>query len=178
VILLMGIAGSGKGTQGAMLADRLDMNVISMGDAIRAYANDRQRAKIMTGHLLDDEDGIAIIDQVLSSKTDKDVILDGFPRTIPQAEWLLTQAETGRFKLDLALHLVASKQAVKDRLLKRARADDTNEVIEARFEEYEKSTLPILKWLEDHGIEVVSVNAERSVEDINQELVNFLETRK
>jgi adenylate kinase len=175
VILLMGIAGSGKGTQGTMLAEKLGLEVVSMGEAIRSYANEAQRQKMLAGELLEDQDVISIIDKVLNATTEKDLILDGFPRTIPQAEWLLAQAKSNRFKLDLAIHLTASKQAVKDRLVKRGRIDDTDEVIDARFKEYEKSTKPLIDWLDDNGIKVVNVNAERPVEEINQELVSLLE---
>src|SRR4051812_40564897 len=118
MILLMGIAGSGKGTQGKMLADKLGYHLISMGDVLRMYITGKKRQRMLAGELLDDKQIIKIIDRVFSTLRDDDeVVLDGFPRTIPQAEWLLEQAKTGRFRLDKAFHLVASREAVKKRLL-------------------------------------------------------------
>jgi adenylate kinase len=176
VILLMGIAGSGKGTQGKMLADQHGLHLVSMGDVIRMYVTGEQRERMLAGGLLDDQEVIDIVDKVLQSLDDgQEVILDGFPRTVPQAEWLLTQAEAGRFQLDTAFHLVASREAVKERLLGRARIDDNEAAIEKRFDEYERSTAPIIDWLQNHGVRVLNINAERPVEVINQELTAYLQ---
>jgi adenylate kinase len=176
MILLMGIAGSGKGTQGKMLADRYGLHLISMGDVLRMYVTGAQRKRMLAGDLLDDDEIIAIVDKVLASITNKAlIILDGFPRTIPQAEWLLKQVKRGRFGLDLAIHLRASHDAVRARLLDRGRIDDTAAAIEARFKEYTKSTVPLIDWLRQHGVQVVDVNAERSVETVQKELVNYLD---
>jgi adenylate kinase len=175
MILLMGIAGSGKGTQGKMLADARGFHLISMGEVLRMYVTGKQRERMLAGELLDDREIITIVDQVLSSLPDsEEVLLDGFPRTIPQAEWLLEQVKAGRVQLQLAFHLVASREAVKQRLMQRGRIDDKEAAIEARFDEYERSTSPLLDWLSKHGVEVVDVDAERSVEAVNDDLVKHL----
>jgi adenylate kinase len=175
MILLMGIAGSGKGTQGKMLADAKGFHLISMGEVLRMYVTGKQRERMLAGELLDDREIIRIVDQVLSSLPDgEEVLMDGFPRTIPQAEWLLEQVKADRFKLKTAFHLVASREAVKQRLISRGRIDDKEAAIEARFDEYERSTAPLLAWLSEHGIDVVDINAERPVEEVNDDLVNYL----
>jgi adenylate kinase len=175
MILLMGIAGSGKGTQGKMLADQHGLHLISMGDVLRMYVTGEKRERMLAGELLDDQEIIKIVDRVLASlKDDEQVLLDGFPRTIPQAEWLLEQAKASRFKLDTAFHLVASRQAVKSRLLDRARIDDKEGAIEARFDEYERSTMPLLSWLADHGVRVINIDAERPPSAVNEDLVKYL----
>jgi adenylate kinase len=176
MILLMGIAGSGKGTQGKMLADKYGLHLISMGDVLRMYVTGKQRERMLAGGLLDDEEIIAIVDKVLSSIPDNQtVLMDGFPRTIPQAEWITKQIEAKRFQVEMALHLQASHDAVKQRLLGRARIDDTDSAIEARFKEYERSTIPLLTWLVEHNVKVINVNAERSVEEVNNDLVHNLQ---
>jgi adenylate kinase len=175
MILLMGIAGSGKGTQGKMLSDQHQFHLISMGDVLRMYITGKQRQRMLKGELLDDSEIIDIVDKLLSTiPSSEEVILDGFPRTIPQAEWLVDQVKAGRFKLSVALHLVASREAVKERLLKRARIDDIEDSIEARFDEYERSTLPLIEQLEKNGVKVINVNAQRPVEEVNKELVDIL----
>lgn len=176
MILLMGIAGSGKGTQGKMLADARGYHLVSMGEVLRMYVTGEQRERMLAGELLDDSEIIKIVDQVLGSILNgAEVLMDGFPRTIPQAEWLLEQVKAGRFKLDLAFHLVASREAVKKRLLARARIDDVDSAIEERFNEYERSTRPLMDWLKDNGVRVIDVNAERSVEEVNDDLVKYLD---
>jgi adenylate kinase len=176
MILLMGIAGSGKGTQGKMLADARGFHLISMGEVLRMYVTGKQRERMLAGELLDDQEIIRIVDQVLTSLPDgEEVLMDGFPRTIPQAEWLMEQVKAGRFELETAFHLVASREAVKQRLVKRGRIDDKDAAIEARFDEYERSTSPLLAWLAANGVDVVDVNAERSVEAVNDDLVKYLQ---
>ncbi len=176
MILLMGIAGSGKGTQGKMLADQYGLHLISMGDVLRMYVTGKQRERMLAGDLLDDNEIITIVDKVLASiPDDETVLMDGFPRTIPQAEWLIKQVETGRFGLDVAFHLQASQEAVKQRLIGRARIDDTEAAIEARFKEYQRSTMPLLEWLAEHNVKVVNIDAERSVEAVNSDLISYLQ---
>lgn len=176
MILLMGIAGSGKGTQGKMLADSRGFHLVSMGEVLRMYVTGERREKMLAGDLLDDQEIIDIVDQVLKSlPDDAEVLMDGFPRTIPQAEWLLGQVKAGRFKLDKAFHLVASRQAVKDRLVKRARIDDVEDAIEKRFQEYQRSTEPLIKWLAGHGVQVISIDAERTPDEVNTDLIKYLD---
>ncbi len=175
MILLMGIQGSGKGTQGKMLADQHNFHLISMGDVLRMYATPRQRDRMLAGGLLDDKEIIAIIDSVLKQLPDtEEFILDGFPRTIPQAEWLMAQVKAGRFQLNNVFHLVASREAVKARLMQRGRVDDQPAAIEERINEYERSTHPLLDWLKTQGITVNNVNAERSVDAVNNDLVKLV----
>jgi adenylate kinase len=176
MILMMGLAGSGKGTQGKMLADEHNLHLISMGDVLRMHATGKQRERMLAGELLDDGEIIHLVDKVLNTLENdaNHALLDGFPRTIPQAKWLLEQVKAGRFSMDHIFHLVATRDALKKRLLHRGRLDDTEKVIEERFNEYERQTAPLLKWLEDSGCHVTNVDAERSVEEINKELRGHL----
>lgn len=175
MILIMGIAGSGKGTQSKLLADNHGYHLVTMGDVLRSNASAEQKEKMQAGILLDDQEIIEIIDQILSNSPDTDhILLDGFPRTLPQAEWLIGEVEKGRFKLQTAFHLVATREAVKQRLIGRARTDDVDHAIEQRFDEYEKSTAPILDWLRSHNIDVFDVNAEQTVEAVSADIVKHL----
>lgn len=175
MILLMGIAGSGKGTQGKMLADTRGFHLVSMGEVLRMYVTGKQREKMLAGGLLDDKEIIKIVDGVLSSlDDDEEVLMDGFPRTVAQADWLIGQVGAGRFDLKAAFHLVASREAVKGRLMKRARIDDVEAAIEERFNEYERSTAPVIDWLSKHGVKVVDIDAERTPEEVNSDIVSHL----
>jgi adenylate kinase len=176
MILMMGIAGSGKGTQSKLLADSHGYHLLTMGDVLRMYVTGEQRERMLAGQLLDDQEIIKVVDKVLNSFTDREkVLMDGFPRTIPQAEWLVEQANQGRFDVKIAFHLVASKEAVKARLLQRGRSDDVDGAIEKRFDEYEKSTRPLIDWLGQHGVKVVDIDGERSIEEVQADLNHHLE---
>lgn len=179
MILLMGIAGSGKGTQGKLLAATRGYHIISTGELLRAYGSPQQHARMHAGEILADEEVTDLLNKALSHLEDQDkVILDGYPRRIGQAEWLLAEAKKDRFNIDYVVHLIASRETVKARLTERGRTDDHDEAIEARFREYEQTTLPILRYLEEQGIKIIEVNAQQSVEDVHREIMAAEASRK
>ena len=175
MILLMGIAGSGKGTQSKLLAEKDGFDLISTGELLRDYGSKEQHERMNNGEILGDEEVAKILEKVFEETQElNNVILDGFPRRLSQAEWLLGQAKTGRFEIDCVIHLTASKQAVKARLLERARNDDHEDGIEQRFNDFEKDTVPILEYLVKSGVKLKEINAERPVEVVHAEIVNWL----
>jgi adenylate kinase len=175
MILLMGLPGSGKGTQGKMLADHHGLHLISMGEIIRMYVTGDRRQRMLTGELLDDDEVIEILERVLDSlPDDSEYILDGFPRTVPQAEWLVKRLRAKSSKIRCVIHLTASAEAVKARLQARGRIDDKDEVIEERFREYQQLTQPLLKWYKEHDIAVCDIHAERSPHDVHEEIMKVL----
>ncbi|MEO7364257.1 MAG: nucleoside monophosphate kinase [Candidatus Saccharimonadales bacterium] len=175
MILLMGIQGSGKGTQGSLLAEAYNLKLLSMGDIIRAHVTDEQRQRMLAGQLLTDEEATDLMDKALQEQeASQDTILDGYPRTVSQAQWLFEQAASGRFSVDHVIHLTARREAVKARLLSRGRADDTELAIEKRFDEYERATQPLFDWFAEQGIVVSSIDAERSVKAVNADLVKLV----
>lgn len=178
MILLMGLPGSGKGTQGKMLADEHGFHLISMGDLVRMYVTGHRRQRMLAGELLDDAEIIAMLDRVLSAMKDldddDDVVLDGFPRTIPQAEWLMEQVKAGRFTLNGIVYLTATTEAVTERLTARGRLDDQEAVILERFKEYKELTEPVVNWFVDQGVAVINIDAERSTSAVNRDIVSQL----
>lgn len=175
MIILMGLPGAGKGTQGQLLVAEQGMQLISMGDLVRAHITGERREQMLAGKLLDDTEIITLLDQALQAAVDEHkVILDGFPRTVPQAEWLVAQTQAGRFTLDAIIYLTVSTEAVKKRLLARGRQDDTEAVIEARFKEYERLTQPVLDWFAGHDVPLLRINGEGSAETIHDELLKHL----
>lgn len=175
MIIFMGIAGSGKGTQSQLFAERDGYKVISTGDLLRAYGSEEQQQRMLAGHILADEEVTALLDQALQEMPDQNkVLLDGYPRRISQADWLLQQQKKGRFEVAGILHLVASRETVKKRLEYRGRPDDHDRAIEERFDAYEKATLPILKHFADANIPIVEVDAERSIEEVHEDIVRAL----
>jgi adenylate kinase len=175
MILLMGLPGSGKGTQGKIMADQHRMHLVSMGEIIRMYVTGERRSRMLSGELLDDDEVIEILDRILDSLPDKKrCVLDGFPRTISQAEWLLAKAKKENFTIDYVINLEASEETVAGRLQARGRIDDRQEVITERFKEYAELTKPLVEWYEEHNINVVSINAERSVDEVNNDVTESL----
>lgn len=175
MILLMGLPGAGKGTQGELLVEKYGMRVISTGHLVREYVTGQRREEMLAGKYLNDAEMIELLNKEFEAVSDfSKIILDGFPRTIPQAEWLEQQAAAGRFTIDHIVYLTVSYDAVEHRLLARGRADDTPEVIKARFNEYETLTQPLLDWFTSQGISVLDVNGEGSTEAVQLDLVKQL----
>ena len=145
MILLMGPAGSGKSTQGHQLADEYGYAYISTGEIFRVLITGKRRNEMLEGKLLSDEEVIRVVDKVLELiDTREQFILDGFPRTKPQVDWLLEQCEAGRFRLPRPLLTWKSpRMFIHERLQKRGRLDDTEEAIRYRFQQYQAVTRPV-----------------------------------
>jgi adenylate kinase len=127
---------------------------------------------MLKGKLLSDEEVTTIMDKVLELvDPSQDFVLDGFPRTVSQAEWLFNQAAKGRFKLRAVFDLKASEKLVMDRLVRRGRPDDTEEAIDARFNEYRKLTEPIFKLFKDARVPLYEIDASQSAQAVHEAIM-------
>lgn len=176
MIVFMGVAGAGKSVQGKMLAKKLGYKWLSTGELLRQNVTDKRKAEMLTGKLLDDGEIISIISRCLESKKSESrkIVLDGFPRTLVQAEWLIAKHLRKEIEISAVIHLEASKEVVLQRLLRRGRPDDTEKAISLRFVEYEEQTLPIVDWFKSKNVDVYEVDAEDSVGKIHQKILNSL----
>lgn len=176
MILLMGVAGAGKSMQGRMLADEHGYAWVSTGEILRVLVTGKRRQEMLQGKLLNDVEVVELMDKVFELiNTHDEFVLDGFPRTIPQADWLLRQVKKGRFELTAVVNLVASKEAVLGRLKGRGRPDDTEEAIHERFQEYEAVTKPILDHFREEGVAVHEVNADKSPGEVRDCILELLD---
>src|SRR5258705_1777305 len=105
----MGVAGSGKSMQGRLLADEHGYAWISTGELPRVLVTGKRRQEMLEGKLLSDDEMAVILDKVFELiDVSEEFVLDGFPRTVTQTEWLLDQSAKGRFDIDAVFNLVAS----------------------------------------------------------------------
>src|SRR6202000_1754771 len=124
----MGVAGSGKSTQGHQLADQYGYAYISTGEVFRVLITGKRRNEMLQGKLLSDDEVIRVVDKVLELiDTKEQFILDGFPRTKPQVDWLIEQCKTDRFEKPMIINLEVSEDVIRDRLHRRGRLDDSEE---------------------------------------------------
>lgn len=167
MIIIIGIAGAGKTTQGHILAERLKGHWLSTGQLLRDHISGQYADKMLAGEVIDDNQLLPVLDEELKKlQADKnEIILDGSPRSLHQAEWLVKKIKAGQIKLTAIIHLKASKEVVKSRLLGRGRPDDTETAINQRFSEYDKAILPILNYFEAQGFKIYTVNGEGPIED-------------
>ena len=179
MIMLMGVAGSGKSTQGRLLADKKGYAWLSSGEILRVLVTGTRRQEMLKGKLLNDIEMIKIFDKVFELINPADeFVLDGFPRTLKQAHWLMDQVKAYRLDLTAIFHFKASDQVVKERLLSRGRQDDTDEAITKRFDEYKHVTLPILEWFKEMGATIYDIDASKDAETIHVEIMSLLNVKR
>ncbi len=180
-ILIVGPPGAGKGTQAAALGAELGVAHISTGDLFRAHVDGdtelgRQVKKYLeAGALVPDEITNAMVAQRL---TDDDCrvgfLLDGFPRTVGQAQVLEDLLRDRDCVIDTVLAFDAPENEVVQRLLTRGRDDDTEDVIRHRQQVYWEETAPLLDFYSDR---LVTVPAVGSVPDVTARALDALRTR-
>ncbi|HVW23698.1 MAG TPA: nucleoside monophosphate kinase [Candidatus Saccharimonadales bacterium] len=178
MIILMGVAGAGKSMQGRLFADEHGYAWISTGELFRVLVTGQRRAQMLEGKLLSDDEVIALVDKTLKMiDVKQEFLLDGFPRTEPQADWLIEQVESGRLPLKAVFNLVASEEVVKKRLLERGRQDDTEAAIQKRFDEYRANTLPIMDHLKKAGAPVYDINADQDPIKVHDDMMSIIDGR-
>lgn len=168
MIVIMGVAGAGKSIQGRWLADEFGLPWLSTGEFLRMMVSGERRKEMVKGKLLDDVEIIHMADKIFHLlDKDEEFILDGFPRTITQAQWLLAQHKVGLLNISHVIHIEASEEVVMKRLLERGRPDDTEQAIKKRFEEYRSTTLPVIEDFEKQGISVLHVDGDTTPEEVH-----------
>lgn len=168
----MGVAGSGKSVQGRMLADELGLPWLSTGEFLRMLISGQRRKDMLSGKLLDDHEIITLIQKMFAVVDSRhEFVLDGFPRTVNQADWLLNQVKHSQLSITAVVHLKASEEEVKRRLLDRGRQDDTDTAIRERFKEYEEAAKPILEHFTEADVRVIDIDGEQPLSTVHQQIV-------
>jgi len=186
-VLLLGPQGSGKGTQAQRIARDYAIPHIATGDMIRRLKQEptdlgrELKAVYDRGDLVSDDLMIRLIDDRLARDDARGgFILDGFPRTLPQAEALDVLLRELDRRLDVVLEFqVHDRETLLRRLLGRAaeenRSDDTPEAIDRRLALYYEQTEPLVEFYRSHYGNVVGVHAERSIDEVHSEVQSALE---
>jgi adenylate kinase len=186
-ILLLGPPGAGKGTQGAILAERLGLPKFATGDLLRDAVKRgtplglQAKSVMEAGHLVSDDIILGVIrEEVSRAQARRGVIFDGVVRTIPQAEGMeKILGDLGR-KLDAVLFFDVTDAEILERLEKRrqtdGRADDDPEAVKVRLDAYRRQTAPVLAWYEERG-GVTRIPAVGTVDEIADRVRGALRRR-
>lgn len=178
MIILMGVAGAGKSMQGRLFADEHGYAWISTGELFRVLVTGERRQEMLEGKLLSDDEVIALVDKTLKLiDLNEEFLLDGFPRTKVQTDWLMQEVKAGRLNLTAVFNLTASREVVKKRLLARGRQDDTEQAIEKRFHEYETMTLPIVDYIKQAGAPVYDIDADQDPITVHDQIMEYIDKK-
>ena len=185
-MIFFGPPGSGKGTQAKLIAKKLNILHLSTGDILRDKLDDsdklsKQLKKIMSsGNLVSDK----IINQIISNKLISKVcsagyILDGYPRTISQSEYLLSFMKNNNIIIDLIFDFKIDFKIVKERIihrsLKEKRSDDNLDSIKTRIDNYSKETYPVSQFFSNNFSQnYFTIDASQEVSHIQKELMKII----
>lgn len=180
-LLFLGPPGAGKGTQAQRVAERLSLAHISTGEMFRQQVAEgtelgKQVDAIMkSGALVPDEITIAMLEErIREDDAAGGYILDGFPRTLAQAQAL--DAHLGADGLDGVVVLDVPEDELVNRMMSRGRKDDTEESIRTRLGVYANDTMPLIAFYAERDI-VASVDGVGELEDITRRIISVLEPR-
>ncbi len=184
-VLLLGPQGSGKGTQARLVAQDYGLPHIATGDMLRAAIaagtelGQQVKPTLDSGRLVPDDLMVELIRERLSEPDARDgFVLDGFPRTLAQAEALDDMLEEIGRELDVILEFQVDEETSIGRMLGRAaeegRADDRPQVMRKRLALYREMTLPVVEHYRATG-KLVGIHADRSIEDVYAEVQQALE---
>ena len=184
-VLLLSPPGAGKGTQGERISEYFGISHIAAGELLREHVEKgtelgQQVSEAMErGDLVGDEVVLEMLrEPVTEALRGGGYVLDGFPRTVAQAE-LAQSAAVGRgAAAQVALYLRVEEEELVRRLLARAetegRSDDTEPVIRRRLKVYEEATAPVVEWYRMRGL-LVSVDGAREPDEVTREVLTALE---
>jgi adenylate kinase len=180
-IMLLAPPGAGKGTQGTRLAEHFGVRHIAVGDLLRANVErgtelGRLAAEyVERGELVPDGVIMAVvIPEVVTATAAGGFVLDGFPRSMPQALGGAQLADWLGTRFDAVVYLQAPEEELVSRLLQRAqesgRADDTLEVIRHRLQVFAEQTAPLVEYYTGRGI-LVPVDGNQPPDDVTEEII-------
>ena len=183
-VVFLGPPGAGKGTQAKLLSESHKLAHISTGDMLRASVQDgsemgaRLKGIMDVGHLVPDDLIVSIIEQrIQKPDCQGGYILDGFPRTLPQAKTLDEMLKRGSSFLDGVVSFELREEDVLDRLAHRrgaeGRTDDNQATQLERLRVYKEQTAPLVEYYSKAGL-LLPVNASGSVEQVRENLLAAL----
>lgn len=176
-IIIMGIQGSGKSTQGNLMCEKLKIPYLSSGHIFRDMAEEKTtwgryvKETLNAGYLISDEKTVPIIEEYLSKPNyAKGYILDGFPRTLPQAK-------TFTNGVDRVFYLKVSDKEALWRLSGRfdedVREDNTLQAIRKRIQLFHDLTEPVLEFYRSRGW-LIEIDGEASIDDVFKKIMSHV----
>lgn len=175
MIVFFGPAGAGKSVQGQLLAARNGWRWLSAGQLLRDTKDMDVLQHMQAGHLVDSSKVNDLIGGAIKRSHNIDrVILDGFPREMSQAKWLIEHKSHHGRDIDLIIVLEVPKGELLKRLEVRGRIDDTPEAIDERLRVYRTEIYPILNYFTEQGINIAHIDGLGAVGQVHDRIMEEL----
>ncbi len=179
-LVLLGPPGSGKGTQAALLAEKLGIPAISTGEMLREAVAagsplGRQVGDLLdAGTLVDDDTMAKVVEgRLAAADAAAGFVLDGYPRTPPQAETLARILAAAGTTLDAVILIRVPERVLVERTLARGRTDDREEIVRSRLAVYREQTEPLVGHYENRGL-LREIDGDQSIEAVQKALLAAL----
>lgn len=173
MILFFGPTGAGKSMQGQMLAVRQGWKWLSTGEMLRESKDPEVVKVLKSGELVSDELTYEVFAEAIrdaKAKNYEKIIVDGFPRTKAQAEWLARYMEENGEKIDLVIALEVPEGEIMKRLEKRGRMEDTPETIARRMTIYRQKMYPVLGSFAEDGVKIVHLDGTGTAGEVHDRI--------
>lgn len=178
MIIFFGPAGAGKSMQGQLLAARQNWRWLSAGQILRDTHDPEITQTMHEGKLIPHESITRIMGEAITKAGDiEQIILDGFPRELDQAKWLLDNRTNHGREVGLVVVLEVPREELLNRLSIRGRVDDTPEAIDQRLSIYRQEMYPILGLFTEESIPVVHIDGTGTVGEIHDRIFAELKSR-
>jgi len=183
IILMIGPAGSGKGTQNKFIEKDFGYKPLSMGELLREEAKRKTKLGkkikeiISKGNLIPLELASDLLFEKLKKEKSNKILMDGFPREYDQAAVFDYFLHTQNFEIVAVIHLNISKKESIKRLLQRKRNDDTKKAITKRLEDYDNITKKVIHRYKEKE-KLIEINGNQSVENVYKEIKRKLKDHK
>jgi adenylate kinase len=178
-VVLLGPPGAGKGTQAQVLSRRLEVPAISTGEMLREAVADgselggKVREILAAGELVDDGTMAEVVrDRLSRPDARRGFLLDGYPRTLPQAETLAGILGAVARELDAVLLVAVPEEELVRRTLLRGRADDREEVIRERLRVYREKTAPLIGYYRERGL-LREIDGNRPIDEVTAQVLGL-----
>ena len=181
MIIFFGPTGAGKSMQGQMLAVRQGWKWLSTGEMLRNSDDPEVISVLKSGELVSDELTYEVFDDAIQDARAKkypNIIVDGFPRTKDQAEWLADYMEKNEQKIDLVVVLEVPESEIMQRLEKRARMEDTPETIARRMSIYRQKMYPVLSIFAEEHVPIVHLDGTGTAGEVHDRIFEELSAQE
>jgi adenylate kinase len=175
MIVFFGPAGAGKSVQGQMLAARQGWRWLSSGQLLRDTHDIELIKEMQTGQLVSPEKVNKLMeDALIRAKHIDRVILDGYPRELSQAKWLIESQPTHQRSIGLVVVLEVPRSELLKRIEVRGRIDDTPEAVDERLKIYRTEMYPILSYFTEQGVNIAHIDGTGTVGQVHDRIMEEL----